>query len=99
MAATQVSVWKQILAARMSFVGAQPDARGIPAVWGALVVPPGLGGTHTPASHCTHLIEDNPGRLPAEQLCGPRRALPRPPEEVPIGDIEERHAQVAAHLR
>ena len=99
MAATQVSVWKQMLAARTSFVGAQPAARCIPGVWGALAAPPGLGGTCTPASHCTHLIEDDPGRLPGERLCRPRRALPRPPKEVPIGDIEEGHTQVAVHLQ
>lgn len=44
------------------------------------------------------LFKDDPGWLPGQRLHRPHRGLPCPPEKVSVGDIKERHAQMAAHL-
>lgn len=89
--------------ARTSFGGPGPLLRGVPGLWDALAAPPGplypARPPHTPTCRPAHLTEVDPGWLPAERLQGPRRALPRPPEEVSVGHVKEGHSQVAAHLR
>lgn len=45
------------------------------------------------------LIEDDPGWLLRELIGGLHCGSPRPPEEMFVGDVEERHSQVAFKLR
>ena len=91
-----------------SFARPRPAAQGHPWGPGHTGEAPRSGCTLHPSTpaparrRCrrrTHLIEDNPGRLPGELLSRPRHALPCPPEEVSVGDVKERHAQVAPHAR
>lgn len=47
----------------------------------------------------THLVEEDPGWLPGQLIGGLHHGFPCPPKEVSVGDIEERHLQVAFKLR
>lgn len=47
----------------------------------------------------THLVEDDPGWLPGQLVGGLHHGFPCPPKEVSVGNIEERHSQVAFKLR
>lgn len=57
-----------------------------PAAWAGLTEP-------------TYLIEEDPGWLLRELIGGLHCGFPRPPEEMFVGDVEERHSQVAFKLR
>lgn len=105
-AAPQDSVWKWGARPKTSLATASAAARRCPGGLSCAGRVPRAGctlhapGPLTPAlCHRAHLIKDDPGCRPRRWLYGPHRGPPRLPEEVSVGDIKERHAKMAPHLR
>lgn len=76
-----------MLAARTNFVRSSACCSGISWSLGCTSGTQ-VCGTCMPASHCTHLIEGDPGWLPAGSSAGLGNSSTSS-EEYPIGDIEE----------